>query len=167
MVCFSFFEWQWNLSRYVLASLMTKSGIIKDERDTPHRRVRHWVDDGVGVIGGLYLYTNDADSYYLIARTRTLHPHLRAAYQPSTYPAAPPHPHHVRLCPRFRRSAPRLHPLARSYSHGTVLESEFEHDFDPGRDYDDLNDGEEDHTISKSGEWRRSTGSTLGATGRL
>ena len=52
--------------------------------------------------------------------------------------------------------APWHHPLARSYSHGTVLESEVEHDFDLEREYDeydDFNDDEEDHTISKSGEW--------------
>jgi len=43
------------LMRYVLASLMTKSGIIKDERDTPHRRVRH--RDGKLLRGGIGLTT--------------------------------------------------------------------------------------------------------------
>jgi len=53
---FFFFEW-WikNSLGYVLASLMTKSGIIKDERDTPHRRVRH--QDGKLLRGGIGLTT--------------------------------------------------------------------------------------------------------------
>jgi len=66
--------------------------------------------------------------------------------------------------------APRRHPLARSYSHGTVLESELEHDFDPGREYDeydDFNDGEEDHTISKSGEWAQKHRQRFGSSGKI
>jgi len=43
------------LMRYVPASLMTKSGIIKDERDTPHRQVRH--RDGKLLRGGIGLMT--------------------------------------------------------------------------------------------------------------
>jgi len=43
------------LKRYLLASLMTKSGIIKDERHTPHRRVRH--RDGKLLRGGIGLTT--------------------------------------------------------------------------------------------------------------
>jgi len=55
MVCFLMAHNEMELMRYVLASLMTKSGIIKDERDTPHRRVRH--RDGKLLRGGIGLTT--------------------------------------------------------------------------------------------------------------
>ena len=55
MVCFLMADNEMELMRYVLASLMTKSGIIKDERDTPHRRVRH--RDGKLLRGGIGLTT--------------------------------------------------------------------------------------------------------------
>jgi len=55
MVCFLMAHNEMQLMRYVPASLMTKSGIIKDERDTPHRRVRH--RDGKLLRGGIGLTT--------------------------------------------------------------------------------------------------------------
>ncbi|KDR74606.1 hypothetical protein GALMADRAFT_227102 [Galerina marginata CBS 339.88] len=126
------------------ASLMTKSGIIKDERDTPMRRVRH--RDGKMLRGGIGLTTGlgwsdsedeDAPSP-LTRRLSSLNLARRSSASSVMTPGRPSHP--------------QRHPLSRSYSSGALLESEREYrSFDTYDEYDD--EEEEDHALQQSGEW--------------
>ncbi|KAF5325457.1 hypothetical protein D9619_009524 [Psilocybe cf. subviscida] len=106
------------------ASLVTKSGIIKDERDTPMRRVRH--RDGKLLAGGIGLTTGlgwsdsedeDAPSP-LTHRLSTLNLSRRSSAS-SVMPSS-----------SSRHGGKPHHPLARSYSSGALLESDHKyHEF--------------------------------------
>ncbi|TFK21025.1 hypothetical protein FA15DRAFT_682284 [Coprinopsis marcescibilis] len=93
-------------------SIATKSGVIKDERDTPMRRVRHrdgrLLRGGIGLTTGLgWSDSEDEDSPSpLTKRISTLN--LARRSSASSFFAAP-------------SSAQRPHPLSRSYSSGTLF----------------------------------------------
>ncbi|KIM35048.1 hypothetical protein M413DRAFT_369576 [Hebeloma cylindrosporum] len=127
---------------------MTKSGVTKDERDTPMRRVRH--RDGKLLRGGIGLTTGlgwsdsedeDAPSP-LTRRLSTLNLARRSSASS--------------ILTTGTSSSRRLHqqhPLSRSYSSG-ALESEHR-EFDTSYDDDELDDDYEDNTLQESGEWAR------------
>ncbi|KAF9471885.1 hypothetical protein BDN70DRAFT_925951 [Pholiota conissans] len=136
------------LSSKLRPSVMTKSGIIKDERDTPMRRVRH--RDGKLLRGGIGLTTGlgwsdsedeDAPSP-LTHRISTLNLSRRSS-------ASSIVPNRSSTLSSGGTSR-RPHPLARSASSSALLDGE-------RRGYDEYDEeweeGEEDRTLEKSGEW--------------
>ena len=157
---------------------MTKSGLIKDERDTVTRRVRHrdgkLLRGGIGLTTGLgwsdrylkrkcffsfssysplFFNSEDEDAPSPLTRRLSSLNLSRRSSASSVHSATRP----LSSSSSFRR----IHPLSRSYSSGAILETEREHDelrsfdeYSPSYpcDYDDEEE-EEDHTIEETGHW--------------
>ncbi|KAF8872210.1 hypothetical protein CPB84DRAFT_1854588 [Gymnopilus junonius] len=142
-------------------SVMTKSGIIKDERDTPMRRTRH--RDGKLLRGGLGLTTGlgwsdsedeDAPSP-LTRRLSTLNLSRRSSASSIMTGASSSRP---------TTGLGQRHPLSRSFSSGALVEQSStsvlrrsypRHEFDEFDDDDFLEEeeGEVDNTLMETGEW--------------
>ncbi|KAF9522345.1 hypothetical protein CPB83DRAFT_864645 [Crepidotus variabilis] len=98
-----------------MASSLTKSGILKDERDTPTRRVRHrdnkLLRGGIGLTTGLgWSDSEDEDAPSPLTRRLST---LNLSHRSSSSSIA-------------SSATPRRHPLSRSYSSGALIESEHE-----------------------------------------
>ncbi|KAL0946334.1 hypothetical protein HGRIS_012572 [Hohenbuehelia grisea] len=124
----------------VASSVVTKSGIIKDERDTPGRRTRHrdgrLLRGGVGLTTGLgWSDSEDEDAPSLLTRRvsslvlsrRSSEASLRASasmhslkHKAAGAPSALPHYPSTLSHSGSTRSSGR-HPLSRSYSSGSLL----------------------------------------------
>ncbi|KAF8148380.1 hypothetical protein B0H34DRAFT_802925 [Crassisporium funariophilum] len=121
------------------ASAMTKSGVVKDERDTPNRRVRHrdgrLLRGGIGLTTGLgWSDSEDEDAPSPLTRRLSTLNLSRRSSASSAFPS----------------TSKRLqHPLSRSYSSGALLDSE-RNAFD---EYDEFDDDELDHSLQHSGAW--------------
>ena len=159
---------------------MTKSGLIKDERDTVTRRVRH--RDGKLLRGGIGLTTGLGWSdRYLKKENVFLFISLTSFFNSEDEDAPSPLTRRLSSLNLSRRSSAssihsatpplssssslrRIHPLSRSYSSGAILETEREHDepqsFDEYSscpyDYDEDEEEEEDRTIEETGHWAQS-----------
>ncbi|KAF8171133.1 hypothetical protein BJ912DRAFT_887235 [Pholiota molesta] len=126
------------------ASVVTKSGIIKDDRDTPMRRVRHrdgrLLRGGIGLTTGLgWSDSEDEDAPSpLTRRISTLNLSRRSSAS-SIVPGRT----------SSMQGARRPHPLARSASSGALLESERDRAFDAYEYEDD----EYDEGVEKSSAW--------------
>ncbi|PPQ80525.1 hypothetical protein CVT24_002654, partial [Panaeolus cyanescens] len=155
-------------------SVMTKSGIIKDERDTPMRRVRH--RDGKLLRGGIGLTTGlgwsdsedeDAPSP-LTRRLSQLNLQRRASSSSigtsTSYMSHSAHGGYAYATAPVGRKQP--HPLTRSYSYGTLADtsefgvSEFgrrgefgEGDHEIDHIHGEEDGGDEDRTLQSTGEW--------------
>ncbi|KAF9474917.1 hypothetical protein BDN70DRAFT_884348 [Pholiota conissans] len=130
------------------ASVMTKSGIIKDERDTPMRRVRHrdgkLLRGGIGLTTGLgWSDSEDEDAPSPLTRRIST---LNLSRRSSASSIVPNRSSTLSSGGTSRRP----HPLARSASSSALLDGE-------RRGYDEYDEeweeGEEDRTLEKSGEW--------------
>ncbi|PPQ90507.1 hypothetical protein CVT25_014189 [Psilocybe cyanescens] len=138
-------------------SMMTKSGIIKDERDTPMRRVRHrdgkMLRGGIGLTTGLgWSDSEDEDAPSPLTRrlsSLNLSRRSSASSLGNGIPSRPSSHHQHSQQSRYR------HPLSRSYSSGALTGGTRElPEFDEFDEFDDdRDDGEEDHALKESREW--------------
>ncbi|PPQ76682.1 hypothetical protein CVT26_004481 [Gymnopilus dilepis] len=120
-------------------SVMTKSGIIKDERDTPMRRVRHrdgkLLRGGIGLTTGLGWSDRSSASSIMTGTTSASRP-------PGSFG--------------------QRHPLSRSFSSGALSEHQQSRRSFPRHEFDEFDDdyleeedeeGDVDNTLKETGEW--------------
>ena len=161
---------------------MTKSGIMKDDRNTPMRRVRHrdgrLLRGGIGLTTGLgwsdryvlclfisffvliSFYSEDEDAPSPLTRRLSKLNLSRRSSASSIMTSAT-----IARGNSSSSSRRTRHPLSRSVSSGALLETERDHrallsssfdeydELENEHDDDDIDDGQEDHTLQKSGEW--------------